>query len=115
MIWFVRQSMGVRIQNKFFYDNGRYEPNNLNSTEITVRHDLANDEMCDIPGTIQESSSKFFPQTDELDDGTDMDHYMHPDTEKNWDQLSPINANPCSKKYHLRHNAKPNCIDIYRD
>ena len=38
------------------FDNGQHEPENDNSPEITVRHDLPNGETCSIPGTTQEDS-----------------------------------------------------------
>ena len=46
-----------------FFDNSQDEPDNDNSPETTLRHDLANDEMCTIPGTKQESSPEILPQT----------------------------------------------------
>ena len=51
----------------------RHEPDNQNSPEITLRHGLANDETCTIPGTIQEVSPEIFPQTDEISGATDTD------------------------------------------
>ena len=52
-----------------------------------------------------------FPHTDEIRDGTDTDHYMEPDAETNSEQLSPIDVNPRSTKFDLRHNPKPNAND----
>ena len=43
------------------FDNGQHELDSDNSLEITVRHDLPNDETCTIPGTIQEESSEILP------------------------------------------------------
>ena len=83
-------------------------------TEMTMRHDLPNNETCTIPGTIQEDSPEIFPHTDEVGDGTDTDHYMEPDAELNVEPLSPTDINPRSTKYDLRHNLKPNCNDDYR-
>ena len=78
------------------FDNGPHEPDNINSPKITVLHDLANDETCTIPGTIRESSPEISTQADEVDDGTDTDHYMEPDAETNSEQLSLKNVNHCS-------------------
>ena len=58
------------------FDNDQHEPDRGNSPEVTVRHDLQNDETCTIPGTIQEDSPGILPHTDEIGDGTDTDHYM---------------------------------------
>ena len=96
------------------FDNDQHEPSNANSREITVRHDLSNDETCTIPGTIQEDSPEVFPHTDEGSDGTDTDQYMEPDAEANSEQLSPTDAKPPITKYDLRHNPKPKCNDDYR-
>ena len=90
------------------FNNGQREPDNDNSPEITLRHDLPNDETCTIPGTIQEDSSEILPHTDEIGDGTNTDHYMESDAEANSGQLSPTDGNPRSTKYYLRHN--PNRI-----
>ena len=95
------------------FDNGQHEPDNRNSPEVTVRHDLSNDETCIIPRTIQEDSPEILPHTDEKGDGTDTDHYMEPDAEVNGEPFSPTNINPCSTKYDLRHNPKANCNDDY--
>ena len=43
------------------FDNGQHEPDSGNSPEVTMRHDLPNDETCTIPGTIQEDSQRFSP------------------------------------------------------
>ena len=85
------------------FDNGQHEPDTGISPEVTVRHDLPNDELCTIPGTIQEDSPEILPHTDEIDDGTDTDHYMEPDAEVNVEPVSPTNINPRSTKSDLRH------------
>ena len=56
------------------FHNGQHEPDNGNSPEVTVRHDLPNEETCTTPGTIREDSPEIFPHTDETGDGTDSDH-----------------------------------------
>ena len=38
------------------FDNDQHQLDSDNSPEITVRHDLPNDETCTTPGTIQEDS-----------------------------------------------------------
>ena len=95
-------------------DKDQHEPDSGNSPEVTVRHDLPNDETCIIPGTIQEDSPEILPHTNEIGDGTDTDHYMEPDEEVTVEPFSPTNINPGSTKYDLRHNPKPNCNDDYR-
>ena len=64
-------------------DNSQHEPDNMNTPEITVRHDLPNDKTRTIPGTVREDSPEIFPRTDEIGDGTDTDYYMGPDAEIN--------------------------------
>ena len=96
------------------FDNGQHEPDSDNTPEVTVRHDILNDETCTIPGTIQEDSPEILPHTDEIGDGTDTDHYMEPDAEVDAEPFSPTNNNLRSAKYDLRHNPKPNCNDDYR-
>ena len=66
------------------------------------------------PGTIQEDSSEILPHTDEIDDGTDTDHYMQPDADNSVEQIDPTPTNPRSSEYDLRHNPRPNCNDDYR-
>ena len=99
---------------RLFFDKGRHEPDNDNSPEVTVRHDLQGDETCTIPGTIQEDSPEIFPHPGKIGDGIDTDHYMKPDAEASSEQLSPANVNPRSTKYDIRHNPQPNCNDYYR-
>ena len=96
------------------FDNDQQEPHSGNSPEVTVRHDLPNDETCTTPGTIQEDSPEILPHTDEIGDGTDTDHYMEPDAEVDVEPFSPTHINPRSTKYDLRHNLKPNCNDNNR-
>ena len=95
-------------------DNGQLELDSDNSFEITVRHDLPNDETCTLPWTIQEDAPEIFPHTEEISDGTDTDHYTESDAEAGSEQLSPSNFNPRSANSDLRHNPKPNSNDDYR-
>ena len=46
------------------FHNDQHDSNNHISSEVTVRYDLANNEMCVIPGTSRESSPEISPQTD---------------------------------------------------
>ena len=46
-----------------------------NPLEVTAQPEEAADEIRSTPGTIQEDFSEIFPHTDEIDDGTDTDHY----------------------------------------
>ena len=56
---------------------------------------------------------RFPSHIDEVEDGTDTDHFMEPDAEANPEQPSPTDVNPRSTKYDLCHNPKPNCKDYY--
>ena len=85
-----------------------------NSPEVTVRSEQAVDETWSTPGTIQEDFSEILPHTDEIDDGTDTDHYMQPDADTSVEQIDPTPTNPRSSKYDLRHNPRLNCNDDYR-
>ena len=96
------------------FDNGQHDPDNDNAPEITVRHDIETDETSNIPGTIHDGLPEFFTQTDEVVGGTDTDHYMESDADRNSEQLSPTNANSRSTKHSLRQNHKPNCNGDYR-
>ena len=96
------------------FDNGQQDSDSDNSLEITMRHDLPNDETCTIPGTIQEDSPEIFPHTDEISDRIDTDHHIEPDAEISSEELSPTDLYPRSTKYDLRHNPKLNCNDNYR-
>ena len=96
------------------FDNGHNEPDRDNSPEVTVRHNLPNDELCTVPGTIQEDSPEILPHTDEIGDGTDTDHYMEPDAEVDVEPFIPTYIDSRSTKYDLRHNPKPNRNDDYR-
>ena len=78
-------------------DYGQHEPDSHNSPEITVTHDLPDDETIKIPGTIQEDSPEILPYTDEIGDGNDTDDYMEPDAEASSEQLSPIDINPAAQ------------------
>ena len=85
-----------------------------NSPEVSVRPEKAADETRSTPGTIQEDPSEILPHTRDIDDGTDTDHYMQPDADTSVEQIDPTPTNPCSSKYDLRHNPRPNCNDDYR-
>ena len=85
-----------------------------NSPEISVRPEEAADETRSTPGTIQEDSSEILPHTDDIDDGTDTDHYMQPDADTSVEQIDPTPTNNRSSKNDLRHNPRTNCNDDYR-
>ena len=85
-----------------------------NSPEVSVRPEEAANETRSTPGTIQEDSSKILSHTDDMDDGTDTDHYMQPDADTSVEQIDPTPTNPRSSKYDLRHNPRPNGNDDYR-
>ena len=91
--------------------------NNLvrpSSPKITVRSEAAADERKSTPGTIPENSPEITSQPDGSYDGMGADHDMQPDADTSVDQLHPTRTNPCSSKYDLRHNPKPNCNEDYR-
>ena len=82
-----------------------------NPPEVTVRPEAVADETRSTPGTTQEDFSEILPHTDDIDDGTDTDHYMLLDADTSVEQIDPTPANPRSSKYDLRHNPRPNCND----
>ena len=65
-----------------------------NSPEVTVKPEKAANGTRSTPGTIQEDSSEILPHTDEIDDGTDTDHYMQPDADNSVEQTNPTPTNP---------------------
>ena len=66
------------------------------------------------PGTAHECSGEIFPQREELCDVTDKYRDMEPVVDRSLEQPKIHPNNPCSSKYNLRHNPKPNCNDDYR-
>ena len=84
------------------------------SPEVSVRPEEAANETRSTPGTIQEDSSEILPHRDDIDDGTDTDHYMQADADTSVEQIDPTPTNPLSSKYDLRHNSMLNCNDSYR-
>ena len=84
-----------------------------NPPEIPTQSDLSTEEMWNTQGTAQECSPKFFPQTEQVCDVTDTYPDMEPDVETSSQQPNSSPTNPCSSKYNLRHNPKPNCKDDY--
>ena len=96
------------------FDNDQHEPDSDNSLDVSRRHDLITDETCSIPGIIQEDSPEIFPHTVEVGEGTYTDHYIEPGAGANPEQMSPIEVNPRSTKYDLRHKLKPICNEDYR-
>ena len=86
-----------------------------NSPEVRVRSEQADDETRSTPGTIQKDYSEILPHTHDIDDETDTDHYMQPDADTSVEQTDPTPTNPCSSKYDLRHNPRPNCNKDYRN
>ena len=99
---------------KPIFDTDRDNLVSLHSPEVTVRLGEAADETRSTPGIIQEDSSDILPHTDEIDDGTDTDHYMQPDADTSVEQIDPTPTNPHSSKYDLRLNPRPNCNHDYR-
>ena len=99
---------------KPIFDSDRNNLVSPNSPEVTVRSGEAADETGSTPGTIHEDSSDTLPHTDEIDDGTNTDHYMQPDADNSVEQNDPMPTNPRSAKYDLRHNPRPNCNHDYR-
>ena len=68
-------------------------------------------------GVLQEPhrrTPQTLPHTDEMAEGDVTEHYMQPDADNSVEQIDPTPANPCSSKFDLRHNPRPNCNDDYR-
>ena len=84
------------------------------SPEVSVRPEEAADETRSTPGAIHEESSEILPHADDIDDGTDTDHYMQSDADTGVEQIDPTPTNPRSSKYDLRHKPRPNCNDDHR-
>ena len=80
-----------------------------NQPEIAIRSEQAADETGSTPGTIPESSPEIIPQPDITYDRRDVDHDTQPDADTSVEQPDSTPTNPCSSKYDLRHNPKPNC------
>ena len=99
---------------KPMFDSDRNNMVIPNSPEVSVRPEEAADEATSTPGTIQEDPLEILPHTRDIDDGTDTDHYMHPDADTSVEQIDPTPTNPRSSKNDLRHNPRPNCNDDYR-
>ena len=96
------------------FDSGRDNMVIPKSPEVTVQPQKAADETRSTPGTVKEDFSEILPHTDEIDDGTDTDHYMQPFADNSVEQIEPRPTNPRSSKYDLRHNSRPKCNDDYR-
>ena len=99
---------------KPIFDSDRDNMVILNSLEVSVQPEEAANETRSTPGTLQEDSSGIFPHTDDIDDGTDTDHYMQPDADTSVEQTDPTPTNPRSLKYDLGHNPRPICNEDYR-
>ena len=82
--------------------------------EITIRSEQTADEMRNTPGITPENPPEIIPQPDGSPDGRDVDRNTQPDADMSVEQLDPMPTNPCSSKYDLRHNPKPNCNEDYR-
>ena len=98
---------------KSIFDSDYFNRVTPNSTENTVRSEVAANETSTIPRTIRKSSPEVFPQADRLCDGTKTDHYMEPDADTSVEQLDLTPTNHRSSKYDLRHNPQPNCNEQY--
>ena len=99
---------------KPIFDSDRDNMDVSNLPEVTVQPEGAADGTRSTPGTIQEDPPEILSHTDEIDDGTDMEHYMQPDADSSVEQIDPKPTNPRISKYDLRHNPRPNCNDDYR-
>ena len=99
---------------KPIFDSDRDNTVIPNPPEVLVQPEEAADEIRSTPGTIQKDSSETLPHTDEIDDGTDTDHYVQPDADNSVEQIDPRPTNPRSSKFDLRHNSRPNCNGDYR-
>ena len=68
-----------------------------NPSEVTVQPEEVADETRNTPGNIQEDSSEILPHTDDMDDGTDTDHYMQPDAETSVERIDPTPTKPAAQ------------------
>ena len=84
------------------------------SQEIPVQSEFSTVGMRNTPGTTQECSPEFFPQTDEISDVTDTYPHMEPDAEASSEQAESRATNPRSSKYSLGQNPKLNFNEDYR-
>ena len=85
-----------------------------NQREIPVQSDSSTEEIRNTPGNPHVCSPEIFPNRDELGDVTDTCPHMEPGVGTSSEQPQNSPTNPCSSKYNLRHNPKPNCNDDYR-
>ena len=86
----------------------------LSPPESTIRSEQAANEMRNPPGIIPENSPQNTPQPDGSYEERNVDHDTQLDADTSVEQLDPMPTNPCSSKYDLRHNPKPNCNYDYR-
>ena len=82
--------------------------------EIPVQSDFSTEEMRNTPGELHVCSPEILPNSDELGDVTDTCPHMEPHVDTSSEQPQNSPTNPCSSKYNLLHNPKPNCNDDYR-
>ena len=85
-----------------------------NLQEIPLQSDYSTEEMKKTPGNAHERFPEIFPYTDEVSDVADTCPHMEPDVESSSELQENSPTNPCSSKYNLRHNPKPNFNDDYR-
>ena len=96
------------------FDNENDNAVPLTSQEIPVQSDFSTEEMRNTPGKPHVCSTDIYPKTDAPGDVTDTCPHMEPDVETSSEQPQNSPTNPCSSKYNLRHNPKPNYNDDYR-
>ena len=96
------------------FDAENYNATPPNSTEIPIQSDISTEKTRNTPGTAHECSPQNFPPREKVCDVTDTYPDMEPDVEITSEQPNSSPTNPCSSKYNLRHNPKPNCNDNYR-
>ena len=99
-------------QTIFDAENEKAAPPNLQ--ENTLQSHYSTEGMRNTPGNPHVCSPEICPCTDEVSDVTDTSPRMEPDVESSSEQPKKSPTNPCSSKYNLRHNPKPNCNDDYR-
>ena len=104
---------------EYDYEQPVFEAENNNAAppsphKIPIQSDFPTEEMKSTPGTTHECFPEIFPQTDKVSDVTDTYPHMEPNVGPTSEQPGNSPTNPCSSKYILRHNPKPNCNDDYR-
>ena len=85
-----------------------------NQPETPIQTDLSTGKMRNTRGTTHECPPEISPLIDETSDVEDTCTHAEPDVGTSSEQQGNSPSNPCSSKYNLSHNPRPNCNDDYR-